>query len=99
MKQHPTYAYELLKTINYLRPALDIPTIITKDAMDPGILRAWPELQFPLLHGCLPLLMNGTLLRQVDPTAQHGLPTKLKSTSAPFQAHTLIHMLWMYFLK
>jgi len=33
MKKHPTFAYDMLHPIYYLRDSLDIPTLITRNGM------------------------------------------------------------------
>lgn len=48
MQKHPTYAYEMLSPINYLRPALDIPYCHHEKWDGTGYPRGLKELQIPV---------------------------------------------------
>ena len=71
MRLHPTYAYELLSPIAYLRPALDIPYCHHEKWDGSGYPRGLKGEEIPWRRASLPLWMFGT------PYAAIALPKTL----------------------
>lgn len=89
MKKHPVYAFELLSSIQYLNPALDIPIAITNGGMALGTPGGFLKRVSPRLPVSLPWRMFGMLYRQIAHTRMHGLKPKQPTTSKNYLAHSL----------
>ena len=76
MREHPNLAYKLLKPINYLRPALDIPYCHHEKWNGAGYPRGLKEMKFLTRRGYSPLSMFGML----SPLTAHIVMPGLRRT-------------------
>ena len=96
MKKHPTFAYEMLAPIRYLRLALDIPYCHHEKWDGTGYPRGLKGIRFHWLRAFLQWWMCGMPYAQTAPTAPPGQKKKCANISAPHQERTLIRRWWMY---
>ncbi|MBK8653216.1 MAG: HD domain-containing protein [Haliscomenobacter sp.] len=71
MRRHPSYAYEMLSRIEYLRPALDIPFYHHERWNGSGYPHGLAARRFRLRRGSLPSSTSGTRFAATDPTARN----------------------------
>ena len=87
MRRHPVFAYEMLSPIDYLRPALDTRTAITRNGTGRAIRADCAKRRYRSRRGCSPSWTSGMRCARTGRTGRRGRPKRCAGTSEQSGKH------------